>query len=517
MAGDEKEEKKNTIKFPHGKLFILVTIIAIILGIILGIILRFVPGWEFHEKKKIFYLRFPGDLLINMQKMLILPLIVSSVISSLASLKGSATGKMGIRAVVYYLSTSLCAIVVGITLVLTVRPGSRGNTEISDSYESVSHHPLDAILDLLRNCFPNNLIEACFAKQKTFIGKFNYTVSVTDNASQVLPKPDNISYHLDVTGITTERTIFFNSTTPAAVMEERVSDHPSVLTTKGINVLGLVVFSIFFGVITSNMESSGRPLVDFFEALHQATLRMTMLIIWYSPIGIVFLIAAKLIEMQNPETIFIQLGFYILTVLVGLSVHAFITLPIVFFIITRKNPYRFMYNMSKALLTAWVTSSSIATLPITLESLANENAANIPVAKFIAPIGATVNIEGAGVYDIVAPIFIAQLNNIPLDLGQIITVSLTAVVACIGTGLPTDILITTAVALTAGGLPLDDIGIILSVDWLLDRFCTPVNVLAASYGVAIVEHLSRNDLERPRVIDPAEDGLIVGPVDDDDS
>lgn len=471
------------------------------------------PGWEFYERRKIFYLRFPGDLLINMQKMMILPLIVSSVISSLATIKGKATGKMGLRAVVYYLSTSMCAVVIGVTLVMTIRPGERGDTGLSSDFTVQKKTPLDAILDLMRNCFPDNLVEACYQKQTTLIGNFSYQLPTTGLPAEKMIEAVSVvgsngtvigngSYLLAASltsgkmtsPVTVTRFPGHGGVTGISMKEDHVTEDPSVMKTTGINVLGLVVFSIFFGVIISNMRTAGRPLMEFFEALHQATLRMTMLIIWFSPIGIIFLIATKLVEIHNLSTIFIQLGFYILTVIGGLAFHAFITLPLVFFLITRKNPYVFMHKMTKALLTAWVTSSSLATLPVTLECLEVGNNVNANVAKFLVPIGATVNIEGAGVYDIIAPIFIAQINGWSLDVGQLITISLAAIVACIGTGLPTDILITTAVALTAGGLPLDDIGIIIAVDWILDRFCTPVNVLASGYGAAIVEHLSRDDL-----------------------
>ncbi|XP_060578971.1 excitatory amino acid transporter 1-like [Ruditapes philippinarum] len=264
-----------------------------------------------------------------------------------------------------------------------------------------------------------------------------------------------------------------------------------------MNILGIVVFSIFFGVMCSKMGPAGKPLLDFFEALHVATMKLTMLVIWYSPIGIIFLVATKLIEMEDPSVVFIQLGYYMLTVLAGLAVHGFIVLPLVYFVAARRNPFVFMYNMLKALLTAWGTASSSATLPVTMECLEHRNKIDIRVAKFVAPIGATVNMDGTALYEAVAAIFIAQVNGITLNVGEVITISLTATAAAIGAaGIPSAGLVTMAIVLTAVGLPIDDIRLIYAIDWFLDRFRTAINVLGDSYGAGIVEKLSQADLAR---------------------
>lgn len=486
LKKQQTEKGGRFVEFLKGNLFIFLMIIAIAIGVGLGMGLRTVEGWEFYQRRKIFYLRFPGDLLLNMLKMLILPLIVSSLISSLAALEGRASGKMGLRAVVYYLTTTLSAVIIGIILVLTIRPGEKGDSEIDKTGKTQQQKPLDALFDLIRNCFPDNLIEACFQRQSTEI--------------------KNFTYEMPTTGMTTRMTTpaGYNGTMPPPVMDEYITDDPKVVKKSGMNVLGIVVFSIFFGAVISKMGPAGKPLADFFEAMHQATMRLTTLVIWYSPIGIIFLVATKLIEMENPGTVFIQLGYYMLTVLVGLAVHAFLILPLVFFIATRKNPYLFMYRMLKALLTAWGTASSSATLPITMECLERRNKVDIRVAKFVAPIGATINMDGTALYEAVAAIFIAQVNGIPLDVGQVITVSLTATAAAIGAaGIPSAGLVTMAIVLTAVGLPVDDIRIIIAIDWFLDRFRTAVNVLGDAFGAGIVEHLSRGDLHSLIYLDEA--------------
>ncbi|XP_060578968.1 excitatory amino acid transporter 3-like [Ruditapes philippinarum] len=446
-------------------LIIILMVIALAIGVIAGLTVRTADGWEYWQKRKIFYLRFPGDLLMNMLKMLILPLIISSIISSLASLNAKASGKMGLRAVVYYLTTTFAAVIMGIILVLAIEPGKKGG-EITRSGSSKEQEPLEALFDLIRNCFPDNLVESAFRRQTTVTGTFKYQLPIT-----------------------------LDDENKTEVMGNYTSESPNVEKSEGMNILGIVVFSVFLGAVIASMGHAGKPLLDFFEALHVATMKLTMLVIWYSPIGIIFLVSTKLIEMENPGTIFIQLGYYMLTVLAGLAAHGLIVLPVVYLIATRKNPLIFMYNMLKALLTAWGTASSSATLPVTMECLEHRNNIDIRVAKFVAPIGATINMDGTALYEAVAAIFIAQVNGVGLSIGEVITVSLTATAAAIGAaGIPSAGLVTMTIVLTAVGLPTEDVSLILAIDWFLDRFRTAINVLGDSFGAGIVDHLSKADL-----------------------
>ncbi|XP_033737389.1 excitatory amino acid transporter 3-like [Pecten maximus] len=490
-----REERTCAQKFSKvilDNLLIILMIIAVIIGVVLGLGLRDI--WEPYDKRKIFFLKFPGDLLMNMLKMLILPLIVSSLISSLATLDSRASGKMGLRAVVYYLSTTFAAVVLGIILVVSIQPGKKGS-RIDKSGAAKKAHPIDSLLDLIRNCFPNNLITACFQKQVTEVDQFEV-------------KPPTMTTPTANPNIST--TMMPNYTQAASFFV----DAPYINgKADGMNVLGLVVFSIFFGCILQQMKDKGKPLVDLFECLHLASMKLVTLVIWYSPIGIIFLIASKLVAMERPEEMFEQLAYYMATVLSGLAIHAFILLPLLFLVIVRKNPYRFMYNMLKALLTAWGTASSSATLPVTMECLEDNNHVDIRVIKFVTPIGATINMDGTALYEAVASIFIAQNIGISLDIGQIIIVSLTSTAAAIGAaGIPQAGLVTMTIVLSAVGLPIEEITLILSIDWFLDRFRTAVNVLGDSYGAGIIEHLSRNDIGAcPKyTLDTGANGLTMG-------
>merc|ERR1711963_181142 len=164
-----------------------------------------------------------------------------------------------------------------------------------------------------------------------------------------------------------------------------------------------------------------------------------------------------------------------------------IVLPILYGVIVRKLPFRFIFNMGNALFTAFGTASSSATLPVTIEVLEERNNIDSRITRFILPIGATINMDGTALYEAVAAIFIAQVRGITLDAGKIVAISITATAASIGAaGIPQAGLVTMVMVLQTVGLPSTDVALILAVDWLLDRFRTAINVLGDSIGAGIV-------------------------------
>merc|ERR1712066_59113 len=203
-----------------------------------------------------------------------------------------------------------------------------------------------------------------------------------------------------------------------------------------------------------------------------------------------------------------QLGLYFMTVLIGLFLHGFVVLPIIYTVCTRKLPFRFIANMTNAFTTAFGTASSSATLPVTISLLEEKNEVDPRVCRFVLPIGATINMDGTALYEAVAAIFISQVNGMALSIGQVIAISITATAASIGAaGIPQAGLVTMVMVLEAVGLPPDDITIILAVDWLLDRFRTTINVVGDSVGAGIVNHLSAGELDAMDKVEDREETI----------
>nr|XP_020468703.1 excitatory amino acid transporter 1-like isoform X2 [Monopterus albus] len=467
--------------FLKRNLFVLFTVVAVAFGVILGFVLR-PHNLSLREIK---YFAFPGELLMRMLQMLVLPLIVSSLVTGISSLDSRASGKMGVCAVVYYMVTTLIAVFIGIVIVMIVQPGkgSRDSPVVSTgNIEPVQ--AADAFLDLIRNMFPPNLVEACFKQYKTMYKKIIHTRNVTVTL--------NLTDFLNVS----ESNLSGNLSKVLPIIQTVEETVPVSGSSGGVNALGLVVFSMCFGLVIGNMKQQGQALRDFFDCMNEAIMRLVAIIIWYAPVGILFLIAGKIVEMKDLAEVGGQLGMYTVSVIVGLLIHGLFVLPLLYFLVTRRNPYSFIGGLLQALITALGTSSSSATLPITFRCLEENNHVDKRVTRFVLPVGATINMDGTALYEAVAAIFIAQVNDMELNFGQILTISITATAASIGAaGIPQAGLVTMVIVLTSVGLPTEDITLIIAVDWFLDRLRTTTNVLGDSLGAGIVEYLSRRELQ----------------------
>lgn len=179
-----------------------------------------------------------------------------------------------------------------------------------------------------------------------------------------------------------------------------------------------------------------------------------------------------------------------LTVLVGLAIHALIVLPLIFFLTTRRNPYSFMMGLIPAMLVALGTSSSAATMPVTLRCLEQKLKVPTTVTRFVVPLGATINMDGTALYEAVGALFIAQAYGIQLTFAKVVIVVLTAVLASVGAAaIPSAGLFTMVLVLEAAGIPTYGIGLIVTVDWFLDRFRTVVNILGDALGCGVVDRM----------------------------
>uniref|UniRef100_UPI003AAEB4C4 excitatory amino acid transporter 1-like n=1 Tax=Centroberyx gerrardi TaxID=166262 RepID=UPI003AAEB4C4 len=424
--------------------FIVLTLASVVLGVGLGFALRS----SNMTARDIKYFSFPGELLIRMLQMLVLPLIVSSLVTGMSSLDSRTSGKIGLRAISYYIGTTLIAVFTGIVLVVLIQPGKSSRDASVSSAGNVEAPPtLDSFLDLIRNMFPSNLVKACFQQYKT-----------------VYSKSDSVAKRLGVGTDTNEVTASPNATN-GTLKDDMV---PMPGSSEGVNILGLVVFSCSFGLALGRMEAQGKPLRDFFDCLNEVIMRMVKIIIWYSPVGIIFLIAGQIVAMRAIWEVSRQLAMYILCVFAGLIIHSLVTLPLFYVIVMRKNPYRFMAGLIQALVTAFGTSSSSATLPVTFRCLEENHNMDKRVTRFMLPIGATISMDGTALYEAVAAIFIAQFNDMDLNLGQIIIISITATAASIGAaGIPQAGLVTVVIVLTSVGLPTEDMALIIAVDWMM--------------------------------------------------
>jgi Na+/H+-dicarboxylate symporter len=259
-----------------------------------------------------------------------------------------------------------------------------------------------------------------------------------------------------------------------------------------MQILPLIVFSLLFGAVLTTMGARGKPLTDWFESLNDAMMKLTDWVIRLAPIGVFALLAAVVVE--TGPGIFANLGKYMATVVVGLAVHALVTLPLLLKLVGGANPRKYFEMVAPALTTAFSTASSSATLPLSIDCVETKAKVSPRVSSFVLPLGATINMDGTALYESVAAVFIAQVYGIDLSVGQQILIFLTATLAAIGAaGIPSAGLVTMAIVLNAVGLPLQGIGMILAVDRILDMCRTSVNVWGDTVGCAVVARLMNEE------------------------
>ncbi|XP_042296441.1 neutral amino acid transporter B(0) [Sceloporus undulatus] len=446
-----------TLLFLRGNLLVVLTVLGVALGVALGMGVRQVGLGP----AEVLLFGFPGELLLRLLKMIILPLVVCSLVAGAASLDPAALGRLGGWALLFFLLTTLLASALGVTLAFLIQPGRgaalatpgllAGHAEDVPEAKEV----VDSFLDLIRNIFPSNLVSASFQ---------SYT--------------------------TTYKLIKKNTTEEVGIINETITELkiPIGKEVEGMNILGLVVFAIVFGIALRKLGPEGENLIKFFNSFNEATMVLVTWIMWYAPLGIMFLVAGKIVEMEDVAVLFASLGKYICCCLVGHAIHGLLVLPAIYFIFTRRNPYRFLWGIFTALATAFGTSSSSATLPLMMKCVEEKNGVSKHISRFILPIGATVNMDGAALFQCVAAVFIAQLNNFSLNFIQVITILVTATASSVGAaGIPAGGVLTLAIILEAVGLPTNDISLILAVDWLVDRTCTVLNVEGDAFGAGLLQ------------------------------
>ncbi|XP_007476807.1 neutral amino acid transporter A [Monodelphis domestica] len=443
---------------------VLLTVSGVLAGAGLGAALR---GLELSPAQAT-YLAFPGEMLLRMLRMVILPLVVCSLVSGAASLDASSLGRLGGIAVAYFLLTTLGASALAVALAFIIRPGAGAGALLSsdlglENSETlpVTKDTIDSFLDLIRNLFPSNLVAAAF---RTYATNYTRVIRNTTVGNITLEKSMQVPYGIEI---------------------------------EGMNILGLVLFALVLGVALKKLGSEGEELIRFFNAFNEATMVLVSWIMWYVPLGIMFLVGSKIVEMKDIVTLVTSLGKYIFASILGHIIHGGIVLPLIYFVFTRKNPFQFLLGLLTPFATAFATCSSSATLPSMIKCIEENNGVDKRISRFILPIGATVNMDGAAIFQCVATVFIAQLNNVELNAGQIFTILVTATAASVGAaGVPAGGVLTIAIILEAIGLPTHDLSLILAVDWIVDRTTTVVNVEGDALGAGILHYLNEKATQK---------------------
>ncbi|XP_063979598.1 excitatory amino acid transporter 3-like isoform X2 [Diachasmimorpha longicaudata] len=410
-------------------------LIGVTSGFVIGVILKNLTPQPWTDRQLI-YFQFPGELFLRGVNCVILPLIVSSIVS--ATCRVSTSGSIGIKALMYYLTTTALGITLCVLLAVTIRPGEFHKIENSGGFNYSRHFvTTDTFLDLLRNLVTDNLVASCLYQYQTIL------INLEDGTD--------------------------NST--SGDLYSWIISHKNI---PGTNVLGLVAFSLLLGVAVGELKEQGKPLLDFFNAVSEVSMMVMDSLISIVPIGVLFLIPGKILQSEDVGAMISRLGVYVATVFLGLLIHGLIVLPVFYFICTRKSPFNVLLKIGPAIVTAIGTSSSTATVPVTLKCLDDLNV-NQKVSRFMVPIGATINMDGIALYETIGAIFIIQLRGLEFSLTGIIAIAITCTVSCIGAaGLPNGGYVMLIVVLQSLGIPAEDVTLIITIDSLVDLCGTPI-------------------------------------------
>ena len=396
---------------------------------IAGIVLGIFSGWMFGNT--MLAVEWIGEMFLDALKMLVVPLIISSMIVGIAGLGDiRKVGKTGFIALSYFLITTCIAVGIGLVMVNIIEPG--------------------VAVEMTGEQVPDKVV-----------GK--ESVSITD--------------------------ILKTFVTPNLVQ-----------SMANMEILPLIMFSLVFGGVLTTLGEPGKRAIDFFDTVNVAIMKIVHLLMYFAPIGVFALIASKLGAAGGGDLFLAELakiGKYVTTVISALLIHGLVVLPAILYMITRRNPIIYFKNVVGALTTAFSTASSSATLPITIDCAEKNNQISRKSCLFVLPLAATVNMNGTALYESVAAMFIAQMLGIQLGLGDQMIIFLTATLAGIGAaGIPEAGLVTMVMVLQSVGLPLEGIGMLLSIDWFLDRCRTTINVWGDSIGAGVLDNLEEKWVER---------------------
>jgi Na+/H+-dicarboxylate symporter len=244
------------------------------------------------------------------------------------------------------------------------------------------------------------------------------------------------------------------------------------------NTIPVIFLALVLGIAVPTLgEKSRGVLTDFMRAGYELTMKVTRVVISLAPIGIFAIVAGQFALIENVLLMLRNMLLYVVTVAAGLVIHTLITLPILLRVVGKVRPWAHLRNMSLPMVTAFSTASSGATIPLTLEAVEKKDGVSRRIADFVISLGATVNMNGAALLECVAVIFIAQVYGIELTLVQMITISFLSLICAIGSaGIPMSAMVMMAIILSAVGLPVEGIGLVIGVDRILDMCRTAVNV-----------------------------------------
>lgn len=414
----------------------------IITGLILGLLFGIVAAWQGWGAFTRDWIAPFGTIFLNLLKFIAVPLILASLITGVASLSDvSKLSRIGGKTIAIYLASTTISVLIGLTLVNVMKPGRTVPPEMRERLQATYQSAAEQSAQL--------------AEQAIERGPLQPLVDII---------PENVIG----------------------------------AASANANMLQVVFVAIFMGIgLLLIPREKARPVIDFFDGLNALVIKLVELIMRIAPVGVFALLAGTITSIAQDNLgqiveLLAALGYYCIAVVLGLGLHTFLTYPLILKLMSPMSPRFFFTGIAPAQLVAFSTSSSGATLPVTMECAEKNLGVNEEISSFVLPLGATINMDGTALYQAVAAVFIAQTLGLGLDVGAQITIVLTAVLASIGTAaVPSAGIVMLVIILESVNVPAAGIALILGVDRILDMLRTVTNVtgdLTVSVMIASTEN-----------------------------
>ena len=374
-----------------------------------------------------------GNIFIRMLQLIAVPLVLISLIKGVTGIEDIRRfSQIGLKALLIYMSTTVCAILVGLALVLSVKPG--------------------------------NFVDAAVASQMK--ESYQHVVNEKMSAAESTSEQGPLSFLNDI-----------------------VPDNLFAASSNNSKMLQVIFFAIFFGIAAISLpKEKTKAVLKVVDSLYDIILKMVDYIIRFAPYGVFALMAALVADNSSNLSIFAALGMYTLTVIVGLLLLIFVFYPLLVHLFTRIQTKHFIRSMYPVQLLAFTTSSSAATLPLNMETTERDLGISKEITSFVLPVGTTINMDGTSCYQAIAVVFIAQVMHIHLGWSELIAIVLLTTISSIGTpAIPGGSYVILTMVLSSVGIPADGLALILGVDRPLDMLRTSVNVTGDATVASIID------------------------------
>ncbi|XP_056014314.1 neutral amino acid transporter A-like isoform X2 [Ostrea edulis] len=407
-------------------------IVSVLVGVAVGFALGFGLRGVGPSDDAITWIGLPGEIYMRLLKMLLLPLVVATIITGTASMDPKSNGRISAVSFCYILVSVAIGAIIAIILFFVFQPGKGVEIAAADYSNSVQRNirTSDMFADMIRNFFPENIVTVCFQKSQT-----KYSAST--------------------------RVVLVNGTNSSITDE-----HKFVSSTSSLNILGLIVACLFFGITASNLGERAELFIKFFEVISIMVMYIMNWVIWLTPIGVASLIATGILKASDIETVFSSLGIFVLAHSLGIVFHQLVLIPVTYFITTRKNPLTFMGFCLRPCLSVFGPPSTAVGIPDMLKTLGENLHVDSRVSNFFVPVAASLARCGSCIFICLSSLFLTQLEGMSIDASKVVIIGLLSTAGALAVPpVPSASIVSILVVLTSVDIEVSNVGLLIALEW----------------------------------------------------